>query len=785
MKENKGYKGLIRMVIRLTVFSMATALLFIAVAVIFILSVKNGKYGELPDYKELQNVRNNVASEIYSADSVLLGKYYLVNRTNAAYDEIPPHIIHALVATEDVRFFEHKGIDKRSLLRVLVKSILLRNESSGGGSTISQQLAKNLYGRKKYPHMSMAINKIKEAIIAQRLESVYSKQEILTLYLNTVSFGENVYGIETAAERYFSLKPNNLTLNEAAVLVGMLKATGNYNPRVHPEKATKRRNIVLNQMVKYGYLNRETAEKAKQEPLNLRYNNITHVNGPAPYFRETIRLEIQRMLKQHLKADSTPYNLYTDGLKIYTTINSKAQQYAEDAVRVNIQRLQEKFFKHWNNKLTDKLSEKAIKPVILRTQRYKELKEKNLSEEQIESIFNTPVKMSVYAPEGEKETEMSPLDSIKYYRQFLSAGFLAMEAQTGRVLAWVGGIDYKHFKYDHIRSRRQVGSTFKPLVYAAAIEQGIDPCHYFSNERAVYEDKEFWSPGNSDGDYRGYYTMQGALMKSINTVTAKIMMQTGTEPVVRLAKRLGISGDLPEVPAISLGTADISLEEMVSAYSVFPNMGYKARPIYIEKIEDAEGKTIIDNSSGGKSKTKAMKESTAALINHFLRSVVDSGTAVGLRRFHGLKNEMAGKTGTTQKQADGWFIGYTPDIVVGVWVGHDDPRVHFKTPGLGYGSRTAMPIFADFFKSMLSDPEFSALAKSKFPPLSSELKEKTDCPPFTEEIKEMPKDVIEFFFGPSKEKVKKERKPKVPKQNEAVKKQSFGEKLKRMFGRKE
>jgi penicillin-binding protein 1A len=783
MEENKFYNKLLKRVIKLTIYSAAAALIFLAVAIAFIISVKNGKYGELPDYKELKSIKNNVATEIYTADSVLLGKYYLVNRTNAGYDEIPPHTINALIATEDVRFFKHKGIDKRSLLRVLIKSLLLRKESSGGGSTISQQLAKNLYGRKKYPFMSMAINKIKEAIIAHRLESIFNKEEILTLYLNTVSFGENVYGIEAASERYFSAKPKDLTLNQTAVLIGMLKATGNYNPRKYPDNALKRRNIVLGQMVKFGYLDPQTAESVKQEPILLRYNNITHLSGLAPYFRETIRLEIQRMLKNQLKPDGTPYNLYTDGLKIYTTIHSKVQLYAEDAVRTNIQKLQEKFFKYWDNKTTDKISEKAIQLAKLRSGRYKDLKGQNLTEESIDVIFNTPSKMTVYTLEGEKEAEMSPLDSIKYYRQFLSAGFLAMDVKTGRVLAWVGGIDYKHFKYDHIRSRRQAGSTFKPLVYAAAIEQGIPPCNYYSNERAVYEHAENWSPGNSDGDYKGYYTMQGALMRSINTVTANIAMQTGVAPVVRMAKRLGISGELPPVPSISLGTAEISLEEMVSAYGVFANMGQRVKPIYIEKIEDAEGNIIIDNRTSVK-KNQVLDESTAALINHFLKSVVDNGTASGLRKYHGLKNDMAGKTGTTQKQADGWYLGYTPDIVVGVWVGHDDPKVHFKTPGLGYGSRTALPIFADFMKQLLQDPEFETLKHSKFPALSPELAQKVDCPPYSEEIKEMPKDFFDSIFG-SSGKEKKERKVKIRKNVEQQQKPGFRERIKKWFRKDE
>ncbi|MBA3901692.1 MAG: PBP1A family penicillin-binding protein, partial [Bacteroidetes bacterium] len=708
-------------VIRLTAISAALTFILILFIGIFIYAVKNGKYGDLPDYTELRNVKNNEASEIYSADGVLLGKYYLVNRTNAEWEDISPNIINALIATEDVRFYQHQGIDKRSLARVLVKSLLLQKGGSGGGSTISQQLVKNLYGRKQYPYLSMAISKVKEAIIAHRLEHIYSKEEILTLYLNTVSFGENVYGIEVASERYFSTNPKNISVSEAAILVGMLKATTNYNPRAYPENALKRRNIVLSQMVKYEFLDTAIMDSLKKEPLNLKYNYITHNDGLAPYFRETIRLELHKWLKQNPKEDGTHYNLYTDGLKIHTTINSKLQEFAEEAVRNHMKVLQAQFFKHWKPaKTTDKL-QGAVLQAKLRSPRYKELKENNISEEKIEKIFATPVSMKLFSWDGETEMKMSPLDSIRYYQHFLSAGFFAMEPETGKVLAWVGGVDYRYFKYDHIRSKRQVGSTFKPIVYAAALENGMEPCQYISNEKRTYENLENWSPRNADGKYDGYYTLQGGLMKSLNTVTTKIMLETGTEPVIKLARKMGISSNLPEVPSLALGTAAISLEEMVSAYTTFPNRGFKTHPVYIAKIEDANGNIIIDFTEKFEEKSKAMEESTADMINHFLKSAVDSGTAAGLRYKFGLKNEIGGKTGTTQNHADGWFIGYTPHLVAGVWVGHDDPKVHFNTPGLGQGSKMAMPIWANFMKKVLNSPEFEHQLKARFAPLSPEL----------------------------------------------------------------
>jgi penicillin-binding protein 1A len=767
--------------IRLFFVALAIAFVLVVGTGYFIYSVKNGKYGALPDYTELRNVKNHEASEIYTADSVLLGKYYLVNRTNANWEDISPNIINALIATEDVRFFQHQGIDKRSLARVLVKSLLLQKGSSGGGSTISQQLVKNLYGRDQYPYFSMAITKIKEAIIAHRLEFIYTKEEILTMYLNTVSFGENVYGIEVASERYFSTNPKNISLNEAAILVGMLKATTNYNPRAHPEKAVKRRNIVLNQMVKYDFLDLAIADSIKKEPLQLKYKFITHNDGLAPYFRETIRLELQKWLKQHPKEDGTYFNLYTDGLKIYTTINSKMQQYAEDAVRNHIKTLQEQFFKHWKPVKSEGKLEGAVLQAKLRSPRYKALIENNASESQIDKIFETPIMMKLFSWDGEIEKEMSPLDSIRYYQQFLSAGFFAMEPSTGKVLAWVGGVDYKHFKYDHIRSKRQVGSTFKPIVYAAALENGMDPCQYTSNEKRTYENLENWSPRNADGKYDGYYSMQGGLMKSLNTITTKIMLETGTEPVINLARKMGISSNLPEVPSLALGSAAISLEEMVSAYTTFPNRGFKTHPEYIQKIEDSYGNAIIDFSDKFSKKSKVMEESTADIINYFLKSAVDSGTAAGLRSQYGLRCEIGGKTGTTQKQADGWFIGYTPNVVAGVWVGHDDPKVHFKIPGLGHGSKMALPIWANFWKKVLESPEFENQKNARFTPLSPELMEKLNCKIYSE-VSPEDDNLLHLIFK-NTEKKKKEKKPRILKKENADDNQRsrFFDRLKKVF----
>jgi penicillin-binding protein 1A len=781
IKDNKRAKFILWSGILIVLIFILT----LSVSGYFINSVKNGKYGEIPDYSALQNIRNHVASEIYSADGALLGKYYLVNRTHVKWDEISPHIINALLATEDIRFFSHEGIDKRSLARVLVKSLLLQNERSGGGSTISQQLAKNLFPRKKYPHLSIAINKIKEAIIAHRLENIYSKEEILTMYLNTVSFGEDVFGIEVAAERYFSTTPSAISISEAAVLIGMLKATTSYNPRMRPENALRRRNIVLNQMVKYQFLDAFTADSIKNELLHLRYNYLTHNEGLAPYFREGLRLEVQKWLNNHPKPDGTSYNLHTDGLKIHTTLNSKIQQYAEEALKGQLKTLQEKFFTFWKKSKTHSNFEQVVLKAKYKSGRYKALKSENFSEEEINKIFETPVSMKLFGWDGEFEKVISPLDSIRYYQQFLNAGMLVMEPTTGNVLAWVGGIDYKYFKYDHVRSKRQVGSTFKPLVYAAAIENGIDPCDYISNERTTYENYENWSPVNSNGDYQGYYSMQGGLVKSLNTVTTKLMMQTGTSPVINLARKMGITSELPDVPSLALGTAAVSLEEMTAAYTTFPNRGYRTNPVYIEKIEDINGNIVADFMLEKPSRRKAMEEETADIMTHFLKCVIDSGTAASIRYKYGLNYDIAGKTGTTQRHADGWFIGFTPDILAGVWVGHEDPRVHFSIPEIGQGSKMALPIWANFFIRTIADSDFEHLKKSKFSALSQEAAAKINCPSFAINNPASEEGVLEMIFGKRDREIRKSRKQfenkreRKKKQAQEVEKKSFWDRFKR------
>ncbi|MEL6134217.1 MAG: transglycosylase domain-containing protein, partial [Bacteroidota bacterium] len=481
---------------------------------LLILLIYWGAFGKIPTVGDLRNIENSLASEVYSADETLLGKYYFVNRTTVDFRDISPFLINALVATEDARFFEHKGVDSRSLLRVIVKSILLQNDNAGGGSTISQQLAKNLFPRKSFSLFSLPINKVREMFIARRLEQLYSKEEILELYLNTVPFGESVYGIGAATQRFFSTTPQNILQQDAAVLVGMLKATTYYNPRRYPDRATGRRNVVLSQMVKYGYLAEAKAQDLKELPLELKYKNVTRKDGQAPYFRQHIAKEVKKLLASYRKDDDTEWNIYRDGLKIYTTLDPRMQRYAEEAVEIHMASLQKSFDQHWKDRKLWEENDKAIIRAMKQSPRYQGLKRQGLSESQIMEEFKRPVKMSIWSWQGEKVQEISPLDSILYYKSFLQAGLMAMDPETGAIRAWVGGINFEHFKYDHVTANRQVGSTFKPFVYAAGIEKGLDPCAYIPNQKVSYPKYNNWSPGNSDGKYEGYYSMMGGLVNS-------------------------------------------------------------------------------------------------------------------------------------------------------------------------------------------------------------------------------------------------------------------------------
>ncbi|MEO0897434.1 MAG: transglycosylase domain-containing protein [Bacteroidota bacterium] len=712
---------------------IAFGILILGVALLFAL-VSWGAFGTLPDKEQLSKIKNNVASEVYTADGVLMGKFFLVNRTEVEFEEIPEYLINALVATEDARFFEHKGVDTKSMLRVMFKSILLGDKSAGGGSTISQQFAKNVFPRKTYGPLTMPVNKIKEMIVAKRLEKIYSKNEILSLYLNTVPFGESVFGVDAAAHRYFGKDAKDLKLEEAAVLVGMLKATTYYNPKRHPERSKVRRDVVIAQMANAHYMTAEDADLYMSKELKTNYQNVTRKNGMAPYFRQVLAKELQKYFEENPKADGTAWNLYTDGLKIYTTIESRLQRHAESSVKAHMASLQKTFNKHWSKRKIWKTSDPAIQKAMKQSSRYKRLKAQGMSEEEILKNFNTKVKMNVWTWQGNKEMEFSPLDSIMYYKSFLHAGMMAVDPNSGHVKAWVGGINHEHFKYDHVTSNRQVGSTFKPLIYAAAIEQGlVDPCEYIINEKVTYRDYEDWTPGNSDGKYDGYYSMKGGLVNSVNTVSAAIMMKMGVSEAYDFVQRFGFESDIPEQPSLVLGTAELTVKEMVGAYTTFSNRGLRSKPIFISKIEDAKGNLIVKYPQKPESK-QIMDPETAKIMAHMLTTVVDSGTARRLRTRYKLTADIGGKTGTTQDQTDGWFMGITNDLVVGVWVGGDEGKVRFRSLSLGQGANTALPIYGNFMKKVHSDFKYRKWKRNKLSKPGASAMNSLDCPMYVLEV---------------------------------------------------
>ena len=684
---------------------------------------------ELPSGNDLAAIENSIASEVYSEDRQLLGKYYIQNRINANLEDISPVLVNALVATEDARFFEHGGVDFRSWFRVFFKSILLQDDDSGGGSTLSQQLAKNLYPRKRYRFLSLPVNKVREMIVARRLERIYSKKELLAMYLNTVSFSDNTFGIKVATKRFFNTNPKNVRAEEAAVLVGMLKGTSIFNPINHPERSLKRRNVVLSQMNRYGYLVGNPIDSLQALPLNLSYKKEGNTEGTATYFREHLRLELNKLLKDHKKEDGSNYNLYKDGLKIYTTIDSRLQLFAEEAVAEHMRDLQATFFRHWKQGKPWG-SDKEIQKIVEQTPLYQRLKKEGKPKGIIDEVLRQPKKMTIFTWDGDQEKEMSVVDSIKYYQSLLNTGFLATNPRDGRIKAWIGGIDNKYFQYDHIKSKRQPGSTFKPLVYAAALQQEIPPCEYNYNRLVTYTEYDDWTPENSDGKYDGVYSMEGALSNSVNAVTVDMMMRVGIASVKTLAQQMGISSTIPDVPSIALGTAEVSLYDMVQVYSTFANQGARQALSFIRRIETKEGEVLIDFDEEERVTEQVLTPAQAMMMTKMLQSVVDSGTARRLRFRYDLQNDIAGKTGTTQNHSDGWFIGYTPDLVAGAWVGAESPAVRFRTIALGQGANTALPIWGRFMKKVYGHPAFKASYQSTFPTLPDSIQWQMDCPPY-------------------------------------------------------
>jgi len=694
------------------------------IIILFVFLVGFGVFGSLPKVDELLNPKNNLATIVYSGDMKILGKYYSENRVNVAFEKIDKDVVNALIATEDVRYYEHNGVDFKALLRSFFG--VFTGGNRGGGSTISQQLAKMMFPRERLNKLELVVRKLKEWIIATQLEKYYTKDEILALYLNKFDFLNLAVGIKSAAQIYFNSNQDSLKIEQAAMLVGMAKNPSLFNPIRHNEICLKRRNVVLNQLVKYGYLSSLKYDSLKVLPLGLSFRPEDHNDGLAPYFREYLRdVFLKNWCKSHINSETeAPYNIYKDGLKIYTTIDSRMQNYAEEAVYDHMNDLQKMFSKECLNKKNApfawNVSKQEIEGImnssVKRSDRYRQLKEDGLSHEKIIEIFHKPVPMRVYSLRGDIDTILSPYDSIKYYKSFLQTGFMAMEPQTGYVKAWVGGINHKYFKYDHVKvSKRQVGSTFKPFVYALAIQEGLSPCHQVPNIRTCINmpDGKDWCPDNSDG-LKGtgqMITLRRALALSVNYVTAWIMKQYGPHAVVNLVKRLGVTSQIPEVPSICLGTADISVFEMVAANSTFANKGTYIQPTFITRIEDKNGKVLeefIPNSN------EVFSEEKAYTIIQLMRGVVQEGTGSRLRGAkYKLNNQIAGKTGTTQHNADGWFIGLTPELAAGCWVGGEDRSIHFNSITEGQGASMALPIWGKFFVKVYADKTIK-LSKADF-----------------------------------------------------------------------
>ena len=678
---------------------------------LFYASIANGVWGKIPTDTELQALKSYQASEVYSSDGILLGRYFVENRSEANMDEIPKHFIQALIATEDSRFYEHTGVDTRSLLRVLFKSVIM-GQNKGGGSTLSQQLAKNIFGRKKYGRLTMPINKIREAIIANKLESLYSKEEILMLYINTVSFGEDTYGVKTASQRFFSVDPIKLTIEQSAVLVGMLKAPSNYNPRINYEKSKDRRNVVLTQMHHENYIDKTQLNELAKLPIILNYKKIDANNSLAGHFRQRLQTELKTILDALKKPDGTSYDLFTDGLKINTTLHSKLQTMAEKATIEHLKTMQ----KHLNQQINAEGFFRKHKALLISqvklTAAYQSMKEKGMTEAEIMQALRTKKMRTLYIQGGEQQKMCSAIDSLRETISTLQASFLALNPVSGEILAWVGSPNYQYFQFDHVTSKRQAGSIFKPIIYTQAMLDGKQPCDMVSNQKITYTQYENWSPKNAHDNYEGSYSLKGALAHSVNTISVKLCMESGIQNTIALAQKMGITSGIPAKPSLALGTADVSLFEMCRLYSVFANGGQLPELQSILSISTKDGKVLFQQKN---KQTSVISKEIAQNMTSMLASVVEDGTAFRLKYTYGCTGNIAGKTGTTQEHRDAWFIGYTPTILAGVWVGADHPEIHFNDMELGEGARLAMPIWAKFYQKMQASNSYKSKTSTPFP----------------------------------------------------------------------
>ncbi len=709
---------------------------------VFFWLISAGKLGFMPTFEELENPNNRFASEVYFADGPIMNRYFeKENRKYIEYREIPQSVIDALIATEDVRFYDHSGVDVRGLFRV-AKGLLTANTSAGGGSTISQQLAKMLFPRESDLNVfELVIRKFREWVIAVRLEKSYTKEEILTMYLNKYDFLNLAVGISSAADIYFQVPLDSLKVEQAAMLVGMAKNSSYYNPVRRSELTLNRRNVVLSQMYKYDKITREECDSLKKLPLGLNFKRVDHKEGLATYFREYLRLfmtankpdrkryrdlsqfrldsiawetnPLYGWCKKNVKVDGSHYDLYSDGLKIYTTLDSRMQKYAEEAVREHLsQDLQPLFDKEkvkklrppFSNDMTPAEIEEVLDRSIRQSERYRVLSKQGMSFDEIRKTFDQPLEMQVFTWNGIRDTVMTPLDSIKHYKSFFRSGFMVMQPQTGYIKAYVGGPDYRYFMYDMVSAgKRQVGSTIKPILYTLAMQEGLGPCDKVPNipQTFILPTGEPWSARGGTKRQGEMVTLRWGLANSENNISAWVLKQFTPEAVAQMAHKMGITSFIDPVPSVFLGTAEITVKEMVAAYSIFANKGVYNSPLPVCRIEDKYGNVLQEFRPESR---EVITENTAYLMCNLLEGVVNSGTGVRLRYKYKLTNPMGGKTGTTQKHADGWFMGVTPDLVGGVWVGAEDRSIHFQNLANGQGASMALPIWAKFLLKAYSDP---------------------------------------------------------------------------------
>ena len=718
-------------------------------------------FADIPSFEDLENPDSKLATQVIAEDGEILTTFHIENRSYVSYDELSENLVHAAVATEDARFYRHSGIDFESLGRVLVKTLLGGSSSQGGGSTITQQLAKTLYPREDVSSripgvsiMKMVWIKLKEWVTAVKLERSYTKDEIMNMYMNQVFFGSNAYGIKAAAQTFFGKAPADLTVEEAATLVGMVNKPTRYNPALNPDKSLERRNLVISRMEQNGFITKAECDSIQQIPITLSYQVQDHNAGVGPYFRDMLRRTMNAKepkrssyaqyedyvvdsllwaddafygwLNKNTKADGTKYNLDRDGLRIYTTVNYKMQKYAEEAVAEHLGKdLQKSFDRHlkWNRKkpfasdVDQQTIDQLMKQARRWSDRYRIMKSNGASENEIRKSFSEPVKMRIFSwnRNGYIDTVMTPDDSIKYYKGHLRAAFMAIEPHTGHIKAYVGGPNYRYFKYDNVRQgKRQVGSTIKPFLYTLAMQEGMSPCDKVVNVPQTFMVGDTtWTPKSTDKDeWIGQtVTLKWGLTKSSNNISAYLMKQYGPEAMVEMMRKMGVGSYLDAVNPLCVGSADISVYEMVSAYNTFPSKGVYVSPIFVTRIEDSMGNVLGEFNNR---KKEAISDYTAYLMANLMQGVVNSGTGVRLRAKYGLKGEIAGKTGTTNDQSDGWFIGYTPSLTAGVWVGAEDRQVHFESLSLGGGSNMALPIWGIFMKKVLEDGTLGVYESDRF-----------------------------------------------------------------------